>query len=563
MQLPFTSDTLEGVNSSLEQGPRQGPPPWRKTVLAGLAGLYLLWAGAFIGRSSFIALDGARYFCLFDDAMISMRYAQNLAHGTGLVWAAGERVEGYSNFLMVLIMAACNALFGNTGAVLAVQILGAALMLGIAWTVLRILEALRGNEGGPVSDWIPVLGFAGTLAYYPLNYWSLMGMETGLLTLLLFLAVRFSVEHGRDPSGRRGRVCLYGMAICMGLAFLTRIDSLIFGLPMGLYVLSNLGRLRPALSDLRGPALVFGMLVGSHEVFRYLYYGQWLPNTFTLKLTGMPLGYRIRDGWEFVQPFLRESKAPLLLGLFALAFAPRKPKLYLAALGTLGLAYQIWNGGDPWNYWRMMAPGMPLVFALGLLGLEGLARRVLPARLGSLGATLVAVVLVLIVWKANHRFRLEWSLREPAKYAGSHANLVNAGLALAAVTDSTATLGVFFAGTPPYFAERDGVDFLGKNDAHIARLDPDTSGKVSWNGMRSVPGHNKYDLNFSIKTLLPTYVEGFRWGSQNLESWAKDHYVTFYYKGVRLSLLKDSPAVRWEKADSLLYWHDKEALPSW
>src|SRR5438034_8934210 len=37
-----------------------------------------------------------------DDAYISFRYARNLVHGLGLVYNAGERVEGYSNFLWTL-----------------------------------------------------------------------------------------------------------------------------------------------------------------------------------------------------------------------------------------------------------------------------------------------------------------------------------------------------------------------------------------------------------------------------------------------------------------------------
>src|SRR5687767_9783689 len=42
-----------------------------------------------------------------DDAYISFRYAQNLIEGHGLVWnVVGERVEGYSNFLWTLLIAA-------------------------------------------------------------------------------------------------------------------------------------------------------------------------------------------------------------------------------------------------------------------------------------------------------------------------------------------------------------------------------------------------------------------------------------------------------------------------
>ena len=39
-----------------------------------------------------------------DDAFISFRYADNLVSGHGLVWNAGERIEGYTNFLWTLLM---------------------------------------------------------------------------------------------------------------------------------------------------------------------------------------------------------------------------------------------------------------------------------------------------------------------------------------------------------------------------------------------------------------------------------------------------------------------------
>ena len=76
----------------------------RALLAVALAG-FVAYAGAFIYRTSFV-LDGERYFSLFDDAMVSMRYARNLAEGYGLVWnPGGERVEGYTNPLWVLYMA--------------------------------------------------------------------------------------------------------------------------------------------------------------------------------------------------------------------------------------------------------------------------------------------------------------------------------------------------------------------------------------------------------------------------------------------------------------------------
>ena len=70
----------------------------RRTLIAFalvLATVYIAWAIPFMLESSVVAIDGRRYYGLFDDAMISMRYAWNLSHGQGLVWNPGERIEGF------------------------------------------------------------------------------------------------------------------------------------------------------------------------------------------------------------------------------------------------------------------------------------------------------------------------------------------------------------------------------------------------------------------------------------------------------------------------------------
>src|SRR5262245_39728004 len=47
---------------------------------------------------------------LSDDALISLRYVQNWVRGSGLVWNAGERVEGYSNLLWIVGIAGLHRL---------------------------------------------------------------------------------------------------------------------------------------------------------------------------------------------------------------------------------------------------------------------------------------------------------------------------------------------------------------------------------------------------------------------------------------------------------------------
>ena len=51
-----------------------------------------------------ISVWGYRWVC--DDAFVSFRYAKNLVNGYGLVYNVGEYVEGYTNFLWTLLIAA-------------------------------------------------------------------------------------------------------------------------------------------------------------------------------------------------------------------------------------------------------------------------------------------------------------------------------------------------------------------------------------------------------------------------------------------------------------------------
>ena len=82
-------------------GIRRGPAILLAFVLAAqtLAGAH------YISRTA-IPDGDQQVFVLWDDAMISMRYARNLANGHGLVWNPGEEaVQGYTNLGQTLVMA--------------------------------------------------------------------------------------------------------------------------------------------------------------------------------------------------------------------------------------------------------------------------------------------------------------------------------------------------------------------------------------------------------------------------------------------------------------------------
>lgn len=516
--------------------------------------LFLGWAVAFIYRSSFLAIDGHRYFSLIDDAMISMRYAWNLSHGLGLVWNPGSRVEAYSNLLVVLWMAIPSLLLSKSAAVLAVQLTGIPVMLGAAWATMKIARMCQAQNAANHGSLIENLAFVAALSYFPLTMWSLMGLEQGLLALLLNMAVLASLVNERAPAARY--MCTTSLAL--GLAYLTRNDSLIFAVPIFGFLVLTSGRLnglhRPWL--VLAGAIYAGFIV-AQAGFRYLDYGQLLPNTYILKLVGMPLMARLSNGLGFISLFLREVDILPLVLLLAIMRGLGRYKAYLASFLLMAVCYQIYTGGDYSSYWRIVSPAMPLflVVVLQTLAETSVAiqttlastavARATGAMSGRRATVLISLLAILIGVRINFRYGDDILLKH--SIGSENRDGINTAIALDAVTSPAATVGVFRAGVVPYYSGRVGVDFLGKADPYIARLPPDMSGRISATGMTSQPGHNKYDLDYSIKEQRPTYVEGFTWGSQDLRLWATPYYVRAEYQGIGLNLLKGSPAVHWDK----------------
>jgi hypothetical protein len=477
--------------------------------------------------------------------MISMRYAWNLSHGMGLVWNVGERVQGYTNLLMTLLMSAATFWLDRSAAVLSIQIFGVALMLGTASFAAAISRSLEGTTGDQqVTVFFLVLG------YYPLAYWSLLGMETGLLALLLNAAVWTAFRYGRDGTTKY----LVWSALCFGLATLTRMDGVLFAVLTFAYLAWVVFRRRSGIGwwHLALFVAVVGVFVVGQVLFQYVYYGEPLPNTYTLKLTGMPLMARVHNGVGFLAAFFKESLLILSLALIGAWLTGSSQAVLLIAQLTVVIGYEIYVGGDPWSHWRIMAPCMPLAFVLVARSIRAIAAavdRTLP-RAGwpaTPHALVTAGCASLVLLSASVRFLPEISLLYKPMQTANAAENIDIALVLDRVTTPQATVAVLFAGTIPYYLDRRAIDVLGKSDRYIAHLPPDLSGSVSWAGMSSVPGHNKYDFDYSIKHLEPTYAQIMRWGRADLTEWASSHYVNVQQGGVKMWLRMGSADVIWSR----------------
>ncbi|MDB4285448.1 hypothetical protein N9903_00905 [bacterium] len=115
------------------------------------------------------------YQHIVDDAYISFRYAQNFADGHGFVFNPGETVEGYTNFLWVLLLGLGLKL--NLDPELASRLLGFAAGAGVL-----VASNLFGRRFGlsPATQWIAPL----LLAVHPaLTVWATGGARDSPLRL--------------------------------------------------------------------------------------------------------------------------------------------------------------------------------------------------------------------------------------------------------------------------------------------------------------------------------------------------------------------------------------------
>ncbi|MDF1838716.1 MAG: hypothetical protein P1V35_12670 [Planctomycetota bacterium] len=311
-----------------------------------------------------------RFQFLCDDAYISFRYAYNLAAGHGAVFNldAVPPVEGYTEFLWVVLLAVIHRL--NLDPEVLSQAMTA---LAGAILVIRVHQSARRQFGqSPLAVQITTWLCATCV---PLAVWSTSGMGTMLFVLACFLTLDYLVGH---PSGPKlACACIAG-----AVAVLVRAD--------GAYWIAYVGTAGFALASLRrdrglaraSVRLSLSCLVvfALHTLWRWNYYGDWLPNTARVKL-GVN-SFTLMRGAHYAGSF-----ALIFPGLFVAFLATpfmgarRLPGAAWVAWGSVPLmvAYVIFTGGDFMCYGRFLLPCLPPLFlAFG----HGLALHLEPGRSG-------------------------------------------------------------------------------------------------------------------------------------------------------------------------------------
>jgi len=214
-------------------------------------------------RLAFLAYTGIT----IEDSLISLRYAENLAAGHGLVYNPGEPVFGASTPLHVLLL----ALLVKLG----LPALAVVKLLAVAADVItfRLWAARLSREGAGASG---VGLFLALFALSPvIAPVTVGGMETAFAVLLLSVALLHSTQPEPPPdTSPRDWVALGGS---LGLLTLVRPEGALAG-----GVLLGLRWLRTRRLPWR-PALLAAFIVLPWAVVATAYYGSPVPHSIPAK----------------------------------------------------------------------------------------------------------------------------------------------------------------------------------------------------------------------------------------------------------------------------------------
>jgi hypothetical protein len=441
---------------------------YRRLSAALLLGLAIVFLFAF--QSSFSTP--------IDDAFISFRYLGNWLRGNGLVFNPGERVEGYSNFLWIAVLALPAAL--GVGPQLASVILDVALALGCLFLLLCAMHfaTQRSALSTQHSRLWPVAAPLLFALSSGLIFWLGKGMEVIFYTFLQ-MAFAVAVLGGRDREIRRVRDGIL-VGVISAAAALTRPEGVVApALVLAALAVAERDRRKPYI-------LAFAVLaaaVAGQFAFRLLYYGPLWPNTYYAKR--LPLGIALAGGFDYLRKFvvgLSDQEAwfyasgwashlPIwVVCAAAWAFAAKQwRRLWPVALQMLALvAVAVYVGGDWMPAFRFFVPAIPLGCLLVAAGLSEMAsesklpswRRILAP--GLLAILVVGEVCGLVTMIRSHEF---------GRWRNHIDNYAPAARWLASNAKPGSLVALSDIGIISYYnPDLRFIDVLGLTDPHVASL---------------------------------------------------------------------------------------------
>lgn len=398
---------------------------------------------------------------LMDDAYIGFRYVDNLVAGHGFTFNPPEKIEGVTNIGWLLILVPLSFVLP---AHVAGKIMGVILIfIAVTLTFLIARELSREEHGRYFFAPIPLL----VATQFEFMYYSITGMETPLLAVLLLAIVYFSMCDTHP----------WLMAALGAWMFFVHPEAI---LVYPLVLLFSAAR-----SDWRksvGPALLFIAIIGALTYARYAYFGDALPNTFAAKSTSLKLVLNtlmdtLAASNTNIPAIFSGLTGILLLTWGALTIARRNIQAAhaLVAVVTVGLIFCTYAKADWTMTARYFAPYAPCAMLLLWAGVSEAAKNVLALAGGQVTRRVATFVLFVIVAIAGMRpLAVHMSPSFVEHYPGyvmTAKNLVVPSLWIRENTPSDAVVATRRIGAVSYYSGRHIFDYkFGLTDRGIATL---------------------------------------------------------------------------------------------
>jgi arabinofuranosyltransferase len=212
-----------------------------------------------------------------DDGFIHLRVVEQLVHGNGPVFNAGERVEASTSPLWVAVLAVAYPL---TPLALPWKAVG----LGIVLTAAGVGLAERAGArfARPTNGLVVPVGAITVAALPPFWEFASSGLETGLAFAWLGACCWWCARRVTGPVRRRAELA---GAVVASLGPLIRPDLAVFTLAFGAVLVAAAG---PGWLARRRLAVAAALvaLPGAYQLFRMGYYAMVVPNTAVAKEAG-------------------------------------------------------------------------------------------------------------------------------------------------------------------------------------------------------------------------------------------------------------------------------------
>jgi arabinofuranosyltransferase len=265
-----------------------------------------------------------------EDAYITFRVVDNFVQGFGLRWNIDERVQVYTNPLWMLLHLPFYAVSGNIFAV--------TIALSLACTIAAVGAALIAFP----RPWPSALAFLIAPLAISQSFvdYSTSGLENPLSHLLFAL---FGLALLRPDAPR----FWLRVSLCCSLSLVNRLDTAIFYAPcVGWLVFSR-------WRDLRFKQCLLGSLpIVAWEIFAFVYYGFFFPNTKYAKLDeSIAESQYLQHGFSYLINLITlEPISALLMVVAAIAvplmalyrFGSKPIRPEMAAIGIGILLYSVY-----------------------------------------------------------------------------------------------------------------------------------------------------------------------------------------------------------------------------